>query len=132
MEAEFKRGQWVLCRDEAGEEWCPYVFCKFLEEDKDGENYLVFGGWKFRQCLPLEGNEELVRSDGGPEPPKPEIEHYEFLERVEVYVSDDMEWVPGVYVTADAEMSRPHRVLIVETRSDRWFRDSDVRHAVRG
>lgn len=128
---EFKRGQWVLCRDEADQAWSPYIFCKFLEETENGEPYLMFGGNTYRQCIPLEGSEELIGKKGGPEPEKPEIAHYEFLERVEVYDDDKKKWEPGVYVKSDGDYDYPHKVLLVEDRVDRWHRDKDVRRAVR-
>ena len=125
---EFKLGQLVLCRDEADEDWDPHHFAKIIGGD---EPYLVFGGWKFRQCIPLEGNESLIGASGGPEPEKPEIAHYEFLERVETFDRDKDAWRPAVYIQGHDESRFPHQVVFADgSKYTGWFRDSEVRRAV--
>lgn len=130
---DFTMGQRVLCRDVDYEKWYPHVFCKCIEKNKDNENYLVFGGWTFRQCIPLEGNEALIYNDGDspdqPEKPKPIITEYEFLERVEVFDGERQQWVPAVYVKSDSS-DMPHSVLLLENKLFEWFKEPEVRRAV--
>ena len=130
---EFTMGQHVLCRDGDYEKWYPHIFCKCIEKNEYNEHYLVFGGWTFRQCIPLEGNEALIYNDGDspdqPEKPKPVVTEYEFLERVEAFDSDVACWVPAIYVKSD-DSDVPHCVLLVEHKITEWFKEPEVRRAV--
>ena len=131
---ELKYGQHVLCRDNYGDKWYPHVFCKYLDKTEDNEHFLVFGGWTFEQCIPLEGNEALIYNDGDspdqPEKPKPVITEYGFLEPVEAFSADVGRWVPAVYVRSD-ESEMPHMVLFIDTKTTEWFSEPEVRRAVR-
>lgn len=130
---EFTMGQRVLCRDEDYEKWYPHIFCKCVEKNEYNESYLVFGGWTFEQCIPLEGNEALICNDGDspeqPEKPKPVITAYEFLEPVEVFDDERQQWVPAVYVKSDGS-DTPHNVLLLEYKFLEWFKEPEVRRAV--
>lgn len=56
MEA-FKPKQWVLCRDENGDNWELDIFAHYQENT--GFRFRCVGeGWK--QCIPYEGNEHLL------------------------------------------------------------------------
>ena len=131
---EFEIGQRVLCRDTDEEKWYPHIFCKYVENSEDNEHFLVFGGWTFQQCIPLKGNEALIYNDGDspdqPEKPKPVITAYGFLEPVEVFDDDVARWVPAVYVKSD-DSDMPHCVLLVEHKFTEWFKEPEVRRAVR-
>ncbi len=131
---EFAMGQRVLCRDEDYEKWYPHIFCKYIEKNEYNEHFLVFGGWTFKQCIPLEGNEALIYNDGDspdqPEKPKPDITEYEFLERVEAFDDERNQWVPALYVKSDGS-DTPHNVLLLEYKILDWFKEPEVRRAVR-
>lgn len=130
---EFTMGQRVLCRDKDYEKWYPHVFCKYLDKTEYNEHFLVFGGWTFEQCIPLEGNEALVYNDGDspdqPEKPKPVITEYGFLEPVEAFDGERQQWVPAVYVKSDGS-DTPHNVLLLENKTLDWFKEPEVRRAV--
>lgn len=130
---EFKTGDFVLCRDDRGEEWYPFIFCEMLEGNE--EPFLVFNGQTYRQCIPLKGNEHLVRKTGvSPDwdgEPEPELTEYGFLEPVEVLVCG--EWHQAVYVkiSNDRWDRYPHQVLYADDRITAWVAEKQVRRAVR-
>ena len=130
---EFTMGQRVLCRDEDYEKWYPHIFCKCIEKTEYNEHFLVFGGWTFRQCIPLKGNEALIYNDGDspdqPEKPKPVITEYGFLEPVEAYSADAGRWMPAVYVRGD-KSKMPHMVLFIDKKTTDWLSEAEVRRAV--
>jgi len=127
---EFKLGQYVLCRDANDENWRPHIFCKHL--DSDEETYLVVGGMAYSQCIPLEGNEELIGTAGGPAREEPKPAHYEFLEPVEVLVEDGSlrQWKPAIYLDGETSGSNPHLVVVVDDKRILWCKDKEVCRAV--
>ena len=61
--SEFSLGEMVLVRNwPRGEDWTPafYVCPDQKALERGEEAHIVFGGERFRYCIPLKGNEALI------------------------------------------------------------------------
>ena len=119
MEYEFKPKEWVLGRDDDGDEWSLNVY-----SHKHGDFFYGIGcGWC--QCIPYEGNEHLLGTSDSPEErPK---EEFQFGDKVKYRTGDD-EWVDGLFIMKD-DSSVPYFVYLPDENDTEWCRRKDIRHA---
>lgn len=132
-EGVFEIGQQVLVRDFSGAEWIAAHFAGIdINAKENGARYIVFGGRRWRECLPLEGNEALIGRMGSsaehPDREDPEIAEYEYLQPVEVLNLG--KWEHGHYIDVDKSpdsLGLPHCVVLDGSRGVDWYSDEDVR-----
>jgi len=115
---EFKPKEWVLVRDDDGDEWSLNVY-----SHKHGDFFYGIGcGWC--QCIPYEGNEHLLGTSNSPE--KKPNEEFKFGDKVKCKRDDT--WEDGLFVVND-DSFLPCLVFFPEENDIEWFCREDVRHA---
>lgn len=131
---EFHLGDRVLVRRTYVVD-CPWVPALFAYEQKehgpDEEQYVIFGGAQYDQCIPLEGNEGLVGVVPKPEDCRPHChKKFEFLDKVMVDVFGDGDWEPARYVELAEyceDDDSPHKVLLEDSKDTMFVSDDAIR-----
>ena len=130
---EFNLGDKVLVRrswikDSA---WVPAFFAYRLKEQD--VPYVVFGGSRYSDCIPLEGNEKLMGVIPDSEP-KRSLKHFEFLEEVEVNVLNELDdeecWSKAWYIECSPygpSDDSPHKILFSEDNELYYVGDDAIR-----
>ena len=134
MERRFKLGETVLARRWDGDIWEPILYSRYDENADWGLHHVGFGGVRYRRCIPLNGNEDLVgTTQASPDemawnPLK--AKHYRYLQEVEVNgTGEPNDWEPAHYISFDSTEGEqaPHQVVVDESASIEWFEDDFVR-----
>ena len=138
---EFHLGDKVLVKRKSIKEdkWVPAFYAYHVKDDSDFP-YVVFGGSRYSDCLPLEGNEGLVgtakSAPGEPEPPKVELKQFRMFQEVEVNIYDDEEgeqdehnWKDGWYISCsnDPDDMFPHKILLKEDTETYFVENFNIR-----
>ena len=65
MENRFRLGETVLARQWDGDIWEPILYARYDEKADWGFCHVSFGGSRYRRCIPLKGNENLMGTAQG-------------------------------------------------------------------
>lgn len=137
---KFEVGQMVLVRDYEGSVWEPahYAYQTTIGGDEKQVLHIVMGGGNrgFNQCIPLEGNEALIGRTGDsiehPDYEEPELQKFNFLDKVELTFDNGKTWEPAVYIKCDPNdvcRCTPHGTILEDDPLHPivWISDNEIR-----